>query len=117
MITQCPHCGSRFRVTEVQLGRADGKTRCGACLEIFQATDSLVAEDGDPQGANPDIAAEELGKETAALAGESVAEDEPGADAQPPAPSRSRGAIWVRWALVVAVLVLIGQVLWYLGYI
>jgi predicted Zn finger-like uncharacterized protein len=29
LITQCPTCGTRFRVSDTQLGRADGQVRCG----------------------------------------------------------------------------------------
>lgn len=40
-ITACPHCGTRFRVTQAQLSQARGRVRCGNCLEAFQATDGL----------------------------------------------------------------------------
>ena len=45
LVTQCPHCDTRFRVTEAQLATADGRVRCGACLSVFQGTDYLVIED------------------------------------------------------------------------
>lgn len=35
--TQCPHCNATFKVTEEQLGIANGRVRCGACMNIFDA--------------------------------------------------------------------------------
>ncbi len=40
--TQCPHCQTRFRVTDEQLGIARGKVRCGNCMEVFNATEHRV---------------------------------------------------------------------------
>lgn len=37
MQTQCPHCETRFRVTETQVNIADGLVRCGVCHEVFNA--------------------------------------------------------------------------------
>lgn len=37
LVTQCPYCQTRFRLTPEQLNVAAGKVRCGACLEVFQA--------------------------------------------------------------------------------
>ena len=37
MQTQCPHCDTKFRVTEIQLQAADGFVRCGVCEEVFNA--------------------------------------------------------------------------------
>jgi len=37
MQTQCPHCDTRFRVTETQVSMADGYVRCGVCKEVFNA--------------------------------------------------------------------------------
>jgi len=39
MQTQCPHCDTRFRVTESQVNIADGAVRCGVCKEVFNAFD------------------------------------------------------------------------------
>ncbi len=36
-LTQCPHCKATFKVTEEQLGIANGRVRCGACMNIFDA--------------------------------------------------------------------------------
>jgi len=37
MQTQCPHCTTRFRVTESQVNTADGYVRCSVCKEVFNA--------------------------------------------------------------------------------
>ena len=37
MQTQCPHCDTKFRVTDTQLQAADGFVRCGVCEEVFNA--------------------------------------------------------------------------------
>jgi len=42
LITECPNCRTRFRVSETQLAAASGRVRCGACLSVFQGTDYLI---------------------------------------------------------------------------
>ena len=37
--TQCPHCKTRFKVTQQQLDIAKGRVRCGSCMQIFNATE------------------------------------------------------------------------------
>ncbi|GAA0790941.1 DUF3426 domain-containing protein [Marinobacterium sediminicola] len=37
VITRCPECHARFRVTDGQLKLARGQVRCGACLCVFDA--------------------------------------------------------------------------------
>ena len=46
MQTQCPHCATRFRVTESQVKTADGYVRCSVCKQVFNAID--VAETDKP---------------------------------------------------------------------
>ena len=41
MFTQCPQCGSYFRVREAQLNAANGKVRCSLCTATFNARDHL----------------------------------------------------------------------------
>lgn len=41
-ITQCPHCGTSFRVSDEQLSIANGSVRCGACLQVFSARNHIV---------------------------------------------------------------------------
>ena len=45
-ITQCPHCRTSFRLSRSQLGAARGVVRCGACLEVFNASQRLQQEEG-----------------------------------------------------------------------
>lgn len=47
-ITQCTHCRTSFRLSRTQLGAARGVVRCGACLEVFNASQRLQQEDGEP---------------------------------------------------------------------
>ena len=42
MHTQCPHCDTRFRVTESQVNTADGFVRCSVCQEVFNAFEVAV---------------------------------------------------------------------------
>lgn len=37
MQTKCPHCKTRFRITETQVSAAKGFVRCGICKEVFNA--------------------------------------------------------------------------------
>ncbi|PCI08744.1 MAG: hypothetical protein COB77_01690 [Gammaproteobacteria bacterium] len=39
MQTQCPHCETTFRITEIQIHTADGFVRCGICKEVFNTID------------------------------------------------------------------------------
>ena len=41
LVTRCPECSTRFRVTETQLQVAGGRVRCGSCLTVFFGTDHL----------------------------------------------------------------------------
>ena len=43
LVTQCPYCQTRFRLTAEQLSVAAGNVRCGACLEVFHAGDAAAA--------------------------------------------------------------------------
>ena len=43
-VTQCPHCRTSFRVSQVQLSAAQGAVRCGACLHVFNAHQYLLAQ-------------------------------------------------------------------------
>ena len=37
LVTQCPNCQTRFRLSEEQLSAAAGNVRCGACLQVYNA--------------------------------------------------------------------------------
>ena len=41
MYTQCPECGTAFRVTAEVLRQASGRVRCGGCRNAFNALDYL----------------------------------------------------------------------------
>lgn len=45
LISQCPSCQTRFRVTVEQLAVANGRVRCGACLAVFDGRETEVREE------------------------------------------------------------------------
>jgi predicted Zn finger-like uncharacterized protein len=55
LVTECPNCDTRFRVTETQLQVAKGRVRCGACLTVFDGT-ARLSLDGEPLGTRGDSA-------------------------------------------------------------
>ncbi|MDN4057890.1 zinc-ribbon and DUF3426 domain-containing protein [Massilia sp. YIM B02769] len=57
LATQCPHCGTMFRVASDQLKLRGGIVRCGACQEIFDGSASLVDLDALPVRAPAQAAA------------------------------------------------------------
>ena len=46
-LTQCPHCKASFKVSDEQLNAANGKVRCGACLNIFDAVAYQISSQAD----------------------------------------------------------------------
>lgn len=47
-VTQCPACESTFNTNSRVLAAAEGRVRCGACLNVFEAIDNfLVTEEAD----------------------------------------------------------------------
>lgn len=58
-ITRCPFCTTSFRVTLEQLHSASGTVRCGACLKIFQAENSIGQESLESDGYSTPESAEE----------------------------------------------------------
>jgi predicted Zn finger-like uncharacterized protein len=91
LVTECPHCRTRFRVSDAQLQRAHGRVRCGACLHVFDGIDRLTPESvrwqADPQQVRPgrDALLEELGKTAPLFGGFEDAEPAPDDPAAPPA--------------------------------
>lgn len=57
-ITQCPQCGTRFKVTGAQLDAHDGLVRCGRCHEVFDASKHLNDDEPSPQQLSLPIEAE-----------------------------------------------------------
>jgi predicted Zn finger-like uncharacterized protein len=64
MYTQCPDCGTSFRVTAVVLKQAAGKVRCGGCGNAFNALAYLseakpsLTTRVDPDGSLPELTPE-----------------------------------------------------------
>ncbi len=40
-ITQCPQCGTHFKITEAQRNAHQGRVRCGKCQTVFNAVENL----------------------------------------------------------------------------
>jgi len=59
MQTQCPHCETRFRITEIQISIADGLVRCGVCTEVFNAYEFASQQDYQPSLLNGEILPEQ----------------------------------------------------------
>ena len=59
MITQCPACGTHFRVTPEQLQAHQGQVRCGRCMAVFDGLQAL-AELPEPAPAAADARAFQL---------------------------------------------------------
>lgn len=59
MVTNCPGCGTTFRVTPQQLQAYEGQVRCGRCARVFNAFDSLATyqEPAAPETRTSDISA------------------------------------------------------------
>jgi predicted Zn finger-like uncharacterized protein len=45
----CPHCDTRFKITEVQLEAPNGMVRCGYCKKVFDARPNYISDLPDPQ--------------------------------------------------------------------
>jgi predicted Zn finger-like uncharacterized protein len=59
LITQCPACGTHFRVTPEQLQTHQGQVRCGRCMTIFDGLRALAAlqEPPPPAGSGSEAGA------------------------------------------------------------
>lgn len=57
LATQCPHCGTTFRVASDQLKLRGGIVRCGACQEIFDGNATLIDLDALAIGQAPERSA------------------------------------------------------------
>ncbi len=53
LATQCPHCGTVFRVAADQLKLRGGIVRCGACTQVFDGSAALVDLDKVPAAPLP----------------------------------------------------------------
>ncbi|TXG01997.1 DUF3426 domain-containing protein [Massilia arenae] len=52
LATQCPHCGTLFRVAADQLKLRGGIVRCGACQQVFDGNTGLVDLNAPPSSAS-----------------------------------------------------------------
>lgn len=52
-LTQCPHCKASFKVSEEQLSAANGRVRCGACMNIFDAIAYSLSDTEKKTANNP----------------------------------------------------------------
>ena len=93
MSTQCPACGTAFRVTPPQLQAQHGMVRCGRCAHVFDGFETLATlrDDRPPDtGAQPAVA--DPGSEPAAgPAAHPIVATAPPPPSQPefPTPERS----------------------------
>ena len=69
LITTCPHCETRFKVTTEQLLLRNGTVRCGACRQVFDGGARLVSDEAADLLLNP-IATQE--SELTTVASESM---------------------------------------------
>ena len=51
--TLCPHCSTRFKISEAQLTAHHGMVRCGHCMQAFDARPSFISDFPSPQLALP----------------------------------------------------------------
>lgn len=54
LLTRCPHCGTTFKLGQAQLNTAQGAVRCGACLQVFHASEYII--DSQDVDLDPDLA-------------------------------------------------------------
>ena len=51
--TLCPHCSTRFNISEAQLTAHHGMVRCGHCMQAFDARPGFISDLPSPQLALP----------------------------------------------------------------
>lgn len=66
-ITQCPRCGTSFRVTDAHLAIAAGAVRCGSCLHIFNAREHWAEEQAADELSAEEAAQEQVLRDDEAL--------------------------------------------------
>lgn len=49
--TRCPHCETRFRITDAQFAAHQGSVRCGQCMQAFDSRPTYIPD--QPQVAQP----------------------------------------------------------------
>ncbi len=64
-ITQCPHCGTHFKITAEQRNAHRGLVRCGKCESVFNAVDNLYTQ---PQRLDLPLMLDDIDEATGLLA-------------------------------------------------
>lgn len=94
--TLCPHCDTRFKISEAQLAAHQGMVRCGHCLQAFDARTGFISDEPDPQLELPMPEREELVAPAPGRAQDEIAVAAATDNANvfnPPEPSADAGAI------------------------
>lgn len=115
MNTQCPYCRTIFRISQAQLGAAEGRVRCGACEKVFDARQRLQKELPLDPASGRETGADAQGRlslDPAAGPAAGVLLSDLGA-VEGPRRTRSAGSL-VAWSVVNLLLVaaLLGQVIY-----
>jgi predicted Zn finger-like uncharacterized protein len=107
-ITRCPFCATSFRVTLEQLHTASGTVRCGACLRIFQAENSVIQETpesaGDLTPASAEVVEQHAASEEISLTVSSYEENEEENDEENNeeiVPLHDESRYWLDWEFYV----------------
>ena len=77
LITTCPHCETRFKVTTEQLLLRNGTVRCGACRQVFDGGARLVSDEAADLLLNPIAAVETELTSTASESMPAIGKTEP----------------------------------------
>jgi predicted Zn finger-like uncharacterized protein len=89
IVTECPSCGTRFRVTPLQLQAQHGMVRCGRCAQVFDGFKTLATlpEPAIPEAAPAASVSEPVGQSAPepAVAFEPVAKEPQTSPAPEPA--------------------------------
>ena len=111
LITQCPHCHTRFNLQPSQLKAAQGAVRCGICREVFNASSHCNSARTQPVPARSQAQQTPLREQAIRPELEQLRylSDEPlRLDWQP---KKNPWQRWLGWGLVnaLAILLLVGQ--------
>lgn len=129
LITECPSCYARFRISAEQVKAAEGRVRCGACLTIFKGAQHLRWGSGQEtariqlscsEGLS-DLSVEAVDKRveldrlpvdhSKSLVGSYC--DESGKLSNPDVASAQWRSSWLGLGILLAAIALAAQVLWY----
>ncbi|MCR4303150.1 MAG: DUF3426 domain-containing protein [Gallionella sp.] len=105
--TFCPHCDTRFKVTDAQMDAPNGMVRCGHCLRVFDARPNYVSDQSDRQLKLPilDEPAEVSPSDIAVLQPMTLAEQVAIVQDEVDTGYKSRRRVWP-WAIASLVLLL-----------